>query len=187
MGYSEIEKLNAIDNSASNITKTSIQSESLSATGTYYAECYDSEGNLKWSDSIKNLVVTVGKNDLLDKYFSGSAYTAVWYMGLVSGNTTPTYAATDTLATHAGWVELAAGTAYTGNRITVGWSAASAGSKSSTSTSFPIIATNVVAGCLLANINTGTSGIMYSAGSFTGGNKSVSSGDTLNVTYTASV
>jgi hypothetical protein len=183
----ELEQLNALDSAISGISKSAESTEALNATGTYHAECYDSEGNLKWSSDIENLVVTVGKNDLLDKYFAGSAYTAAWYMGLVSGASTPTYAATDTLATHAGWTELAAGTAYTGNRITVGWSAASAGSKTSTTTAFPIIATNTVAGCLLSSVNTGTSGILYSAGSFTGGNKSVSSGDTLNVTYTASV
>lgn len=183
----ELEQLNATDLAASGISRDAASSEALNATGTYYAECYDSEGNLKWADSIENLVVTVGKNDLLDKYFAGSAYTAAWYMGLVNGGTTPTYAATDTLASHAGWTELAAGTAYTGNRITVGWSAASAGSKTSTTTAFPILATNTVAGCLLASVNTGTSGILYSAGNFTGGNKSVANGDTLNVTYTASV
>lgn len=183
----ELEQLNALDSAISGISKSAESTEALNATGTYHAECYDSEGKLKWSSDIENLVVTVGKNDLLDKYFAGSAYTAAWYMGLVSGASTPTYAATDTLASHAGWTELAAGTAYTGNRITVGWSAASAGSKTSTTTAFPIIATNTVAGCLLSSVNTGTSGILYSAGSFTGGNKSVSSGDTLNVTYTASV
>ena len=183
----ELEILNATETSTGGISRNVESSEALNATGTYYAECYDSEGNLKWADTIENLVVTVGENDLLDKYFQGSAYTAAWYMGLVSGASTPTYAATDTLASHAGWTELAAGTAYTGNRITVGWSAASAGSKSSTSTSFPIIATNTVAGCLMSSVSTGTSGILYSAGNFTGGNKSVSSGDTLNVTYTASV
>jgi hypothetical protein len=181
------EVLNATEEVSGDISRDAVQTEALNATGVYTAECYDSEGNLKWSDTVENLVVTVGKNDLLDKYFQASAYTPTWYMGLVSGNTAPTYAATDTLASHAGWTELAAGTAYTGNRITVGWSAASAGSKTSTTTAFPIIATNTVAGCLMTNVNTGTSGILYSAGSFTGGNKSVSSGDTLNVTYTASV
>lgn len=182
-----MEKVNATEMSASGIGRNTDSSEQLHVTGTYHVECYDAQGNLKWEDDIQNLVVTVGKNDLLDKYFAASAYTPTWYMGLVSGATTPTYAATDTLASHAGWTELAAGTAYTGNRITMGWSAASAGSKSSTSTAFPIIATNTVAGCLVTNVNTGTSGILYSAGNFTGGNKSVSSGDTLNVTYTASV
>jgi hypothetical protein len=46
-----------------------------------------------------------------------------------------------------------------------------------------------VAGAFLTTDSTksGTTGILYSAGSFTGGNRSIASGDTLNVTYTASV
>ena len=181
------EKINPVDANDASVARSGELVESIGVTGSYTAECYDSEGNLKWSDTIKNLVVTVGKNDLLDKYFSGTTYTAAWYMGLVNGGTTPTYAAADTLASHAGWTELAAGTAYSGNRVTVGWSAASAGSKSSTTTAFSISATNTVAGALLASVNTGTAGILYSAGNFTGGNRSVASGDTLNITYTASV
>jgi len=108
-------------------------------------------------------------------------------MGLVNNTSFSAYAAGDTLASHAGWLELAAGTAYTGNRITMGFNAASAGAKSSTSTSFPIIATNTVLGAFVCTVATGTSGILYSAGSFTGGARSVVSTDTLNVTYTATL
>lgn len=181
------EKVDAVDSSGASVATNVAVGEQLQVTGRYDVECIGADGQVKWVDTIKNLVVTVGKNDLLDKYFAGSAYTAAWYMGLVNGGTTPTYAAGDTLASHAGWTELAAGTAYTGNRVTVGWSAASGGSKSSTTTAFSIIASNTVAGALLATVNTGTSGILYSAGNFTGGSRTVASGDTLNVTYTASV
>jgi hypothetical protein len=45
----------------------------------------------------------------------------------------------------------------------------------------------VVAGALLTNAASGTSGILFSVGSFTGGDKSVDAGDTLNVTYTFSL
>jgi hypothetical protein len=181
------EKIKLAETSDVSISKSNNLTETIGVTGHYNVECLDSDGQVKWTDSIENLVVTVGKNDLLDKYFAGSAYTAAWYLGLVDGATTPTYAAGDTLASHAGWTE---STAYSGtNRATVAWNAASAGSKASTATSFSINATATIAGALLTVTQTRatTTGVLYSAGSFSGGNRAVANGDTLNVTYTASV
>jgi hypothetical protein len=40
-----------------------------------------------------------------------------------------------------------------------------------------------IAGAFLCSVNSGTSGILFSAGDFTGGDKIVDSGDTLSVTY----
>lgn len=182
-----MEKINATELSTSGIGRNTDIGEQLSATGVYTATCYDAEGNIKWTDTFKNLVVTVGKNDLLDKYFAGSAYTAAWYIGLVDGATTPTYNAADTMSSHAGWTE---STAYSNStRVAPSWSSASAGSKSTSATGFNINATATIAGCFMTtgSAKSGTTGILYSAGDFTGGSKSVSSGDTLNVTYTASV
>ena len=181
------EKIKLTETSDVSISKSNNLTETIGVTGHYNVQCLDSDGQVKWTDTIENLVVTVGKNDLLDKYFAGSAYTAAWYMGLVDGASTPTYAAGDTLASHAGWTE---STAYTGsNRATVAWNAASAGSKASTATSFSINATATIAGALLTvtQVRATTTGVLYSAGSFSGGNRSVANGDTLNVTYTASV
>jgi hypothetical protein len=75
----------------------------------YRFECFDSEGNLKWVEEVPNLVTTVGKNDLLTQYFKGSAYTAAWFVGLVDNASFSAYAAADTMASHAGWIE---GTPY---------------------------------------------------------------------------
>jgi hypothetical protein len=139
----------------------------------------------KWTDEVQNLVVTQGKNDLLDKYLSGSAYTATWFLGLVDNAGFSAYAAGDTAASHAGWVE---STAYSNaNRPTPSFGAAASSSKASTATAFNINATATINGCFLISNNTkgGTTGILYSAGAFTGGNRSVTNGDTLNVTYTA--
>lgn len=179
------EKINPVDSAAVAVAFGAGQAESISATGAYTVECFDAEGNLKWSEQIKNLVVTVGKNDLLDKYFTGSSYTATWYLGLIDSG--GTYAAGDTMASHAGWTE---NTGYSNaTRPAPGWNAASSGSKSTTATAFNINATSTIGGAFMTTNNTkgGTTGILYSAGNFTGGNRSVASGDTLNVTYTASV
>ena len=178
------EKINLVDSMGAQVAVGSGLSEDLCATGVYSVECLDASGQVKWSEEFKNLVVTVGKNDILDKYFAGSAYTAAWYLGLVDGTSSPTYAAGDTLASHSGWTE---NTGYSGTRKAPAWGSASAGSKATTATSFSINASGTIAGAFMCTATSGTSGVLYSAGSFTGGNRIVAHGDTLNVTYTASV
>lgn len=183
----QTEKLSAIDASGAAVARSAGQDEQLHVTGTYTVECIGEDGQVKWTDTIKNLVVTVGKNDLLDKYFEGSSYTAAWYLGLVDGATSPSYAAGDSMSSHSGWTESVAYSNAT--RPAPTWNSASSGSKSTTSTAFNISGTATIAGAFMTTSSTksGTSGILYSAGNFTGGNRSVVSGDTLNVTYTASV
>lgn len=148
----------------------------------------------KWEDTICNLVVNVGKNLALDTILAGSAYTAACFVGLTQSSPTP--ASGDTMASHSGWVEAGATNAptYTSPRKTPSWSAASGGSKATSSAmSFAMTGSGTVGGCFLVYgsgaVSTidSTAGVLYSAGAFTGGNKTVSNGDTLNVTYTASL
>lgn len=148
----------------------------------------------KWTDTVHNLVTTVGKNDLLDKYLAGSTYTAAWFLGLISSVSYTAVAVGDTMASHAGWLEAGAANVpiYSqGARPTAAWSAAAAGSKALSSALAYTIATTggTVKGCFLTSVATkdGTTGILYSAGLFTGGDKVVAVADTLNVSYTASV
>ena len=185
----QAESVNIKDKTDATVLQGAALNEDFGLTGSYAVECYGEDGQLKWSDSIKNLVVTVGRNDLLDKYFAGTTYTAAWYMGLVDNTSFTAYAAGDTLASHSGWLEFLS---YSGsNRITVGWNAASAGSKATTSTSFSISGSGTVLGALMCTTqakgtaSNGGAGVLYSAGSFTGGSRAVVSGDTLLVTYTA--
>lgn len=171
--------------------------EKAEAHGRFYAECFDKDGNLKWSDYADNVVTTVGKNLALDSYLAGSAYTVTGpFMGLISSTSYSAVSAADTMSSHAGWLE--AGNAntptYTAPRKTAAWSAASAGSKAlSAALSFAITGSGTVKGCFLTYgsgaVSTvdNTSGTLYSAGLFTGGDKTVANGDTLNVSYTASL
>ena len=62
----------------------------------YDVVCTDADGNEKWRDTSYNLVTTPGKNDLLDKYLGGIAYTAAWYCGLISSVGFTAIAAADT-------------------------------------------------------------------------------------------
>jgi hypothetical protein len=162
--------------------------DAAAAHGRYRVECLDKDGNLKWTDDIENLVTMVGKNDALDKYFAGSGYTAAWYMGLISSASYTTGpAAGDTSASHGGWTEDQNYSA--GTRPAPSWNAAAAGSKATQAVSFSINATTTIKGCFLITNNTkgGTTGILYSAGLFSGGDKAVANGDTLNVTWTGSL
>lgn len=155
--------------------------DDMKAPSIYYkVECYDKDGNLKWEDGFHNLVTTGGKTDIVDKYLKGSSYTAAWYLGLCGAGTK---AAGDTLASHAGWTEA---TPYAGNRPAITWGTTSSGSNTATAVSITINATATVAGAFVSSVNTGTSGILYSAGDFAA-SRSVASGDTLNVTPTISV
>jgi len=189
------EQIAPTDKAGASIAKSGDTQETVSMVGSYTVECIAADGTVRWTETIENLVVNVGKIDLLDKYFSGSTYTAAWYLGLVDGGSTPTYNAADTMSSHAGWTE---STAYSnatrpapswGSATATGGGAGSAGtgSKATTATAFNINATATIAGAFLTtgSAKSGTTGTLYSAGSFTGGNRSVINGDTLNVTYTA--
>jgi len=152
----------------------------------FEVECYDREGNLKWRDTIKNLVVNTGLDDALDKYLKGSAYTAAHYCGLTDG--TPTFAPGDTMASHAGWTEVVAYSEAT--REVMVWGSVSAQSvdNSASKASFSITGTATIGGAFLSTDSTksGSSGTLYGGGAFTGGDKPVVDGYTLNVTVTAS-
>jgi hypothetical protein len=171
------------------VGKTAQDLEQGGFGGVFKITCFDANGNLKWEEQFHNLVVNVGLQDLNTKYFTGSGYTAAWFLGLVDGGTTPTYAAGDTLASHAGWTELTPGTTYSGNRKSVTFGTATTADPSVITNSaspsvFNIIASATVAGAFLTSASSGTSGILFSEGNFTGGNKIVANGDTVNVTYT---
>jgi len=148
------------------------------------------------------LVMAVGKHALFDFYFGatgtgGGTASGANYLGLCGG--TATYTAADTMASHT-WTEVG-GTnapAYTGNRQSISWTAATSSgttpsnvtSKTGGAVTFAMTSSGTVNGCF---INSGasasatkdsTTGVLYSAGNFTGGSKTVANGDSLAVTYT---
>ncbi|HVO30179.1 MAG TPA: hypothetical protein VMV18_05570, partial [bacterium] len=172
--------------------------EQAHAEGHGFSWVQHADGTIDQEGAWENTVVTVGKNVALDAYLAGSSYTVTGpYMGLISSvsyGAGP--AAGDTMASHSGWTEAGNANAptYSGTRKTCAWSAASSGSKAlSAALSFGITGTGTVKGCFIVYytgaVNTidNTSGTLYSAGLFTGGDKSVVNTDTLNVSYTASL
>ena len=186
-----MEKSSASDKVSVNLITNRQGDDGAIAGGVFTVTCVGSDGQVKWSDTFHNLVMNEGLQDMNDKYFKASGYSAAWYLGLVNGPGSGTsFAAGDTLAIHAGWTE---NTNYTGNRKLVTFGTPTLADPSvidnSGAPSAFVMNTNAqtIAGAFLCSVATGTSGILFSAGDFTGGDKSVDSGDTLNVTYTFSL
>jgi hypothetical protein len=181
------DKVQMADVCEASVTRGASHKEATSISGYYTVECFNN-GTLKWKDDIHNLVTTVGKNFTMDTTLGNTAGGAV-VMGLKG---TGTAVVADTQASHASWLEvgLANAPTYTGNRPTPTFSAASSGAKATSSAvTFAITSSGTVAGCFIniggSSTKDNTTGTLFSAGDFTAGSKTVTSGDTLSVTYTA--
>lgn len=163
----------------------------VGAQGRFHLLCYDADGRLKWEEDRENIVVNVGRKDINEKYFSGSAYTAAFYMGITQ--TISSFVAGDTMSSHAGWTETTAYSQATRPSATFNSTATTANpsviSNSSSPATFSINATvNFVDGAFITTNNTkgGTTGTLI-AGTTLSITRAVVSGDTLVVTYTFSL
>jgi len=191
------ERADARDCNDASVIRGNGLGELADAHGRYEIECIGADGELKWREVIDNIVQTVGKNLALDTFLAGSAYTVTGpYMSLISSTSFTAVAAGDTMTSHAGWLEAGGANAptYSGNRKTAVWSAAASGAKAlSAALSFGITSTGTVKGAFLcygsgaSATKDNTGGVLWSAGTFTTGDKAVNNGDTLNVNYSTSL
>lgn len=155
--------------------------DSFKIGGYFTFECVDSDGNIKWYDKTHNLVVNEGLQDILDVMFVSGTQDTTWFIGLTDDSPTP--AAAHTLASHAGWTEF---DEYTGDRQAyVPVRSSQTISNTASVAAFAITgAGGGVGGGFLAAGATGTSDVLFSVSALSGGNRTVASGDTVNVTYT---
>ena len=160
---------------------------------------------VRWRDAFPNVVCTEGKNAALTHFLKGSTYTAAQVMGLIestgysstaAGNTAANITAVGGGSPANGWNEATVGMCAA--RGTPSFGTASAGSlATSSNVSFSMLATYTIkGGFLLCRSAAGTaptttvgntSGALWSAGLFSGGDKSGGNGDTINVGYTTSL
>jgi hypothetical protein len=190
-----MEKMNGVDKSDATVVRGGNgMNEEMMVHGIYHVKCFDAEGNLKWEDEAKNLVVNTGKNLMLDTILAPATVSAGCFMGLISSVSWSAVAAGDTMASHAGWLEAGSTNAPTfAARLAPSFSAASAGSKTTSATvNFTMTGAGTVEGPFIVT-NGGsatlmnTSGTLFSAAVFSGGAKTVANNDVLQVTYTCSV
>jgi hypothetical protein len=183
------EKTKSVDSVSASVTSVRRHENNASAGGVFHVKCHSADGVLKWEAQSHNLVVDQGLQDMNNKYFGGSVYTASFFLGLIAGpGSGTTYSGNDTMTTHPGWTEF---TDYTGTRKAMAFGAANFDNPSvvpNTSVAFSITATGIVAGAFLCTTTSGTGGILFSEADFQSpGDRSVQSGDILNVAYTFSL
>jgi hypothetical protein len=155
-----------------------------------YMVVYDNpETGEHWEDTFDNLVPDVGLNAILSTFYGTTAKAAGFFIGLVTGpGSGNTYAAGDTMASHAGWSEAVP---YSNGTRVAATFAATASAKSigngAAAAVFNINGSATIAGCFLTDNSTksGSAGTLMGVGNFSSGDKSVSSGGTLTVTVTA--
>ena len=187
------EKLTAIDHVSSGLIAGTKSSEQAQATGVYYVECHDKDGNLKWTAESKNLVVNAGL-----AYMAGTALTSVtqittWYIGLWGAAASNTPAAGDTMSSHATWTEVVPysnATRVAATFVTATTANPSVVTNAASPATFNINATETVGGAFLTSgsAKSGTTGTLFSGSDFAApGDRSVVSGDILSVTYTFSL
>jgi hypothetical protein len=185
------------DSAIATLNTNAIKAEEMGIHGNYHVLCHDENGNLKWEENFPNLVNAIGKQLMLDTLLRGSAYSVVGpYLGLI--NSGGTFAAADTMTSHAGWTEF---TNYTVSAVAQRGTAVFSASTSSGTTPSNITTSSAsaitytitgaggtVGGCFLVT-GTGavatlssTAGTLYSAGNFATA-KAVTAGDTVAVTY----
>ena len=160
-------------------------SAGVGVKGRWSIVCRDKHGNIKWTDVIENLVTNAGLNYLLDVALSGATQVTSWYVGLTDG--TPTAAAGDTMASHAGWTEVTAYDEATRVAWTDGGVSNQSVSNSGSAAEFTISTNSTtVGGAFLVSNSTkgGTTGTLYAVGAFSAGDKQLDDSDVLTVTAT---
>jgi len=155
-----------------------LENVNLGLANYWKVTCLDKDGNVKWEENEKNIIVTAGLNHILDTQFHASTQVTTWYIGLKAAGTP---IAADTMASHSSWAE---STGYAGDRKEWTEGASSAGSMTNASSvDFTINATATIAGAFLNTAATGTAGTLYGVVDFSSA-RAVISGDTLQVTVT---
>jgi hypothetical protein len=188
------ETLNSTDQNSAEVVRGAGASDQCHLGGTFFFECFDKDGNLKWTETAENVVTNQGKGGMMNSYLDLSpALPAAWYMSLITNGTaisTSTYATPTVTEITSSIVATRPTVAWTA------WSSTNSASIAATTTAFSVIGTATIIGNMLVTAvssgsiisnTTGSGGILFSSSSFTGGSKNVSSGDTLNVSYSLSI
>jgi hypothetical protein len=155
------------------------------ATHRYGIIFRDPHGRVISVDVVENLVTTAGLNKYLDATLKTGLTSPAWYLLLTDG--TPTVAAGDTMASHAGWTEVTAYSEAARQAWTPGTISAGSVDNSGSVATFTVSADNTtIGGAGLVDVSTkgGATGTLLGVGAFTGGDQILDTGSTIDITAT---
>jgi len=129
-------------------------------------ELIDVDGRVLRTDSFHNNITTEGIHDLLDVYFDNGSVAAAWYIGLIDSSGFSQLSIADTMASHAGWIEI---TSEYDEATRPLWGPDAAASQTKANSTKAIVTFNapkVVTGLFIATENTkgGTTGTLWATG-----------------------
>lgn len=131
-----------------------------------------------------NGLTNVGLNNMLGVTFHGDTQQTAWYLFLISSTSYSALSASDTMASHAGWLEAVAYTEST--RVAWGPNSPSGNSiANTTACTFTINADGTAlhgAGVCSVSTKSGTTGILWSTGLF-GAPQTLNNTDQVKITY----
>ncbi len=137
-----------------------------------------------------NGITNEGANKQLDVGFRAQAAITTWYIGLINNTGTPSLAAGDTHASHAGWSELYSEYSQS---VRPTWTPSAASGRviaNATPVTFDFTTTAPIYGAFLASLSTkgsvSGSGIIWATGAYTTP-ATFGNGDSLKVTYQTSL
>jgi hypothetical protein len=138
-----------------------------------------------------NMVTTVGANTYLNATLVSGIASPAWFCSMITGSGAPTFATSDTMASHAGWTEMAGANVTAGTRGSIVWNGAASGGQVSNSSS--LISYTVASGqsftaqgffvCDNSTIG-GTSGNLLSEAVFDQGAQALTAGNIITISIT---
>lgn len=144
------------------------------------------DGSLRWAEGFHNLVVDEGLDEMLQQVYKGVGFVSAQFVGLTDAS--PTFAAGDTMASHAGWAEL---TPYSESVRELYFPDAASGGSAVNPTNkaiFNITSSATLGGAFISTDDTkgGTAGILIGGGTFPS-DQDVESGDVLTIETTVTI
>ncbi len=143
-------------------------------------DCYDSDGNIKWSETNKNLVTNEGLSHIMSTVFESGTQIPTWYTGLKGSGSA---SQSDTMASHPNWSEDDIYNQTSRQELILGEAVDGVISNEDSHAIFSINTSATLYGAFVtsSNVKLGTSGLLYGVVNFPTA-RDAEAGDTLEVT-----